>query len=124
MRDWANGVDIFYRCKTVFYFKFRWFDSKELKDITLKAFLRYGTGLSDEKFEGIYKDITTRPEKAILIFDGLDEFSGNVDCLDHLPPPNDPNICMSGISLFIKLIFGRLLLKATVLVTSRSTAND
>ena len=124
MRDWANGVDKFYRRKIVFYFKFRWFDSNELKDITLKAFLRYGTGLSDEKFERIYEDITEHPEKAILIFDGLDEFSGNVDCLDHLPPPNDPNICMSGISLFIKLISGHLLPKATILVTSRPTAND
>ena len=124
MRDWANGVDIFYRRKIVFYFKFRWFDSNELKDTTLKAFLRHGTGLSDEKFERIYQVITNRPEKAILVFDGLDEFSGNVDCLDHLPPPNDPNICMSGISLFLKLISGRLLSKETVLVTSRPTAND
>ncbi|CAB4036240.1 NACHT, LRR and PYD domains-containing 14-like, partial [Paramuricea clavata] len=124
MRDWANGVDKFYRRKIVFYFKFRWFDSNELEDLSLKAFLRYGTGLSDEKFERIYKDITNRPEKAILIFDGLDEFSGNVDCLDHLPPPNDPSICMSGISLFLKLISGRVLPKATVLVTSRPTANE
>jgi hypothetical protein len=124
LRDWANGVDKFYRGKIVFYFKFRWFDSNELKGITLKAFLRYGTGLSNEKFEIIFEDITKHTEKAILIFDGLDEFPAKVDCLDQLPPPNDPNVPMSGISLFIKLISGLLLAKATVLVTSRPTAND
>ena len=125
MRDWANaGVGDFYRGKIAFYFKFRWFNSNELKDMTLKTFLSYGTELSDEKFERIYEDITIHPEKAILIFDGLDEFNGNVDYLNHLPPPNDPNICMSGILLFIKLISGRLLPEATVLVTSRPTANE
>jgi hypothetical protein len=124
MRDWAGGVDEFYRRKIVFYFKFRWFDSNELKDITLKTFLRNGTRLSDENFEKIYKYINKHPEKAILIFDGLDEFNGKVDCLEHLPPPDDPNICMSGIALFIKLISGYLLQGATVLVTSRPTAND
>ncbi len=124
MRDWAKGVDEFYRGKVTFYFKFRWFNSKEPIGMTLKTFLRYGTQLSDEKFERIYEYITTYPKSAILIFDGLDEFNGNAECLDQLPPPNDPNICMSGISLFVKLISGRLLFGATVLLTSRSTANE
>ncbi|CAB3990290.1 Hypothetical predicted protein, partial [Paramuricea clavata] len=124
MRDWANGIDKFYRGKIAFYFKFRWFNSNELKDMTLKTFLRCGTELSDEEFEKIYEDTIKRPEKIVLIFDGLDEFNGNIDCLDHLPPPNDPNICMFGISLFMKLISGRLLSGATVLVTSRPTANE
>jgi hypothetical protein len=78
MRDWANaGVGDFYRGKIAFYFKFRWFNSNELKDMTLKTFLSYGTELSDEKFERIYEDKTIHSEKAILIFDGLDEFNGN-----------------------------------------------
>ena len=124
IRDWANGTDKFYSGKIAFYFKFRWFNSNELKDMTLKTFLRCGTELNDEEFERIYEDIIKCPEKIILIFDGLDEFNGNIDCLDHLPPPNDPNICMSGISLFMKLISGRLLPGATVLVTSRPTANE
>ncbi len=124
MRDWANArVDEFHCDKIAFYFKFRWFNSIELKDITLKTFLRYGTELSDEKFERIYEYVAIYSGKAILIFDGLDEINGNIDCLDHLPPPNDPNICISAISLFIKVISGRLLPEATVLVTSRPTAN-
>ena len=124
MRDWAKGIDEFYRGKIAFYFKFRWFNSKEPISMTLKTFLRYGTQLSDEKFKRIYEYITTHPKSAILIFDGLDEFSGNTECLDQLSPPNDPNICMSGISLFVKLISGRFLPGATVLVTSRPTANE
>ena len=92
MRDWANGIDKFYRGKIAFYFKFRWFNSNELKDMTLKTFLRCGTELSDEEFERMYEDTIKRPEKIILIFDGLDEFNSNIDFLDHLPPPNDPII--------------------------------
>ena len=124
MRDWAKGVDEVYRGKIAFYFKFRWFNAKDPIGMTLKMFLRYGTELSNEKFQRIYEYITTHPKSAFLIFDGLDEFNGNAECLDLLPPPNDPNICMSGISLFVKLISGRLLPGATVLVTSRPTANE
>ena len=124
MRDWASRVDKFYRDKIAFYLKFRWFNAKDMKDLTLKTFLRNGTQLSDEKFEKIYEEITKHPEKAILIFDGLDEFNSNFDCLNDLPPPNDPDFPMSPISLFSKLISGHFLPEATVLVTSRPTANE
>ena len=70
------------------------------------------------------KETTKHPEKAIVIFDGLDEFNGNFVCVDDLPPPNDPDCPMSGISLFSKLISGRLLPEATILVTTRPTANE
>ena len=95
-----------------------------MRDVTLKTFLRCGTELGSEEFAINYEYITAHPEKAILIFDGLDEFSGSSECLEHLPPQNDPDICLSGISLFIKLISGRLLPGASVLVTSRPTANE
>ena len=122
-RDWTSGVDGFYRKKIPFYFKFRWFNMRDMKDITLKTFLRYGTELSDQIFDKIYDEITKYSEKAILIFDGLDEFNGNFECLNDLPPPNDPDCPMSPISLFTKLVSGRLLPEATVLVTSRPTAH-
>ena len=124
MRHWASGVDEFYHDKIAFYFKFRWFNAEDIKDMTLKTFLRNGTQLSDEKFEKIYEEITKYPGKVILIFDGLDEFNSDFDCLNDLPPPNDPDIPMSPISLFSKLIYGHFLLGATVLVTSRPTANE
>ena len=123
MRDWANGVDKFYHDKILFYFKFRWFNMRDIKDMTLKTFLRYGTELSDQIFDKIYEEITKHSEKAILLFDGLDEFNGNFECLNDLPPPNDPDCSISPISLFTKLVSGRLLPKATVVVTSRPTAH-
>ncbi|XP_028398639.1 NACHT, LRR and PYD domains-containing protein 12-like [Dendronephthya gigantea] len=123
IHDWASGIDD-YSGKIAFFLKFRWFDLKELKNLTLKTFLRLGTGLTDEKFEKIYEHITKDPEKAIFVFDGLDEFASGIECLDSLQPPNDPDICMSAFSLFIKLISGNLLHGATVLVTSRPTASE
>ena len=123
MRDWANEVDEFYHDKISFYFKFRWFNVNDIKDMTLKTFLRNGTQLSDEEFEKIYEEITKHPGKVILIFDGLDEFKSDSDCLNDLPPPNDPDCPMSPILLFNKLICGHFLPEATVMVTSRPTAH-
>ena len=123
MRDWARGVDEFYHDKIAFYLKFRWFNAKNMKDMTLKTFLCMGTQLSDEKFEKLYEEIAKHPEKAILIFDGLDEFDSDSDCLNDLPPANNPNCPMSPISLFSKLISGHFLPEATVVITSRPTAH-
>ena len=122
MRDWASRINEVYYGKIAIVFKLKWFNSNEMKHVDLKTFLRYGTGLSNEKFEKIYEDLIENPEKAFLIFDGLDESNCNVGCLDELQPPDDPNVCMSATSLFIKLISGQFLQGATVLVTSRPTA--
>ena len=126
VRDWAKDPDEFYRDKIAFYFKFRWFSANDMNKLTLKTFLCYGTEfvLAKDEFEKIYEEITKHPEKAILIFDGLDEFNGDFDCKKGLPSPNDPDSPTSGILLFRKLISGRLLPKATVLVTSRPTAHQ
>ena len=124
MRDWASRVDKFYHDKIAFYFKFRWFNEKDKEDMTLKTFLHNGTQLSDKEFEKIYEEIRKHPEKAILIFDGLDEFNSESDCLNNRPPRNDPDFPMSPIWLFTKLISGEFLPGATVVLTSRSTANE
>ena len=126
LRDWANKVDKYYSDKIAFYFKLRWFSNYELESMSLKEFLRYGTRLSDENFECIYEQIMNNPKKTILIFDGLDEFYGNL--LRWLEQasliPDDPNTIMSPINLFIKLVLGGILKGATVLVTSRPNADD
>ena len=127
IRDWAKGVDDFYCDKVAFFFKFRWLNFDELKNISLKKFLHLGTrNLSEEYFEQIYKEITNEPKKAILIFDGLDEFRGDtLNCLEQSRnTPNDLNSEIAAIKLCIKLISGDLLKGATVLVTSRPTAED
>ncbi len=126
MHDWAGTVDKCYDEKIAFHFKFRWFNGNNRNDINLKTFLRYGTGLSDEKFDQIYEYIITHSEKAILIFDGLDEFNGNSECLNDLPPLGNRDSSMSWISLFLELIFRHheFLPEATILVTSRPTADE
>ena len=126
LRDWANGIDRLYSGKIAFFFKFRWFNFEELKKISLKKFLQYGTGLSEESFEGIFEEILKKPQKAIFIFDGLDEFNGNLEnCLElSRMLPNDMNTCTSAMTLFIKLAYGNMLPGATVLVTSRPTAEN
>ncbi len=116
IRDWANEIDEYYCGKIPLVFKFRWFNMDEYTNLPLKNILQIGTeSVSEESFEGIYQELTKDPQKAILIFDGLDEFNGN---------PNDPNTCMSGMNLFIKVIMGFFLRGATVLVTSRPTAEN
>ena len=128
IRDWANAIDEYYTDKIVFFFKFRWFNENitKLRNISLKTFLRYGTGLSIEKFETIYEEMMKKPQKAILIFDGLDEFRGDhISCLEQSRMiPNDPKTRMSAMNLFVKLTLGDLLKGATVLVSSRPTADN
>ncbi|CAB4030353.1 Hypothetical predicted protein, partial [Paramuricea clavata] len=128
VRDWAestNQINEHYYDKIPFFFKLRWFNNTS-ENISLKTFLQSGTGLSDEKFESIYEEIIKKPKKVILIFDGLDEFHGNqINCSDQSRMiPNDPKTCMSIMNLFVKLVLGDLLKGATVLVTSRPTADD
>ena len=128
IRDWANRADEYYDNKIVILFKFRWFNGsvKDLNDISLKKFLQLGTRVSDDEFERIYEELTEEPQRAILIFDGLDEFYGNyMHCLDESSIiPDDPNTRMSAMNLFMKLVQGNMLKGATVLVTSRTTADD
>ena len=124
MCDWANGMDECYSEKIVFLFKFRWVNIDQLASLSLKKFLQIGTRFVDEEtFESIYDEISKEPQKAVLIFDGLDEFNGNP--FSHLDQSqviqNDPNASMSGMNLFIKIFSGSFLQGATVLVTTRPT---
>ena len=126
LRDWANKVDTYYGDKIVFFFKLRWFNGNNEK-MNLKTFLRLGMGcLSHKEFESIYNTIIKKPQKGVLIFDGLDEFHGNYnECFDESKMiSNDPDTFMSIMNLFIKLVSGGLLKGAVPIVTSRPTADD
>ena len=126
LRDWANKVDTYYGDKIVFFFKLRWFNGNN-ETMNLKTFLHRGMGcLSDKEFESIYDTIRKEPNKAILIFDGLDEFHGNYnECFDESKMiSNDPDTSMSVMNLFIKLVSHGLLKGAVPMVTSRPTADD
>ena len=127
LRDWANQAqDTYYGDKIVFFFKVRWFNDNNEK-MNLKTFLHRGMGcLSDKEFESIYDTIRKEPNKAILIFDGLDEFHFNYNkCFDESKMiSNDPDTSMSVMNLFIKLVSGELLKGAVPMITSRPTADD
>ena len=90
-----------------YIFDFRQFNGhvEKFTNISLKKFLQLETSLSDDEFEKIYEEITKEPQKALLIFDGVDEFRGNLEnCLDETRKiPNDPNICMSAVNLLVQL---------------------
>ena len=129
MHDWAKEIDSFYHGKIAFFFKFRWFHFEQLQTVTLKKFLQLGTELRESEFECIFAEIWANPQNAIFIFDGLDEFGGNLEkfynFLDQSKMfPDDPTCPMSAMLLFIKIISGQILAEATVLLTSRPTAND
>ena len=127
IHDWANTKDDeFYSGKIAFLIKFRWFGFDQLKNLSLKTFLRYGTRLNEEEFESIYEEVLREPKKAIFIFDGLDEFNGDLkNCLEQsLLLPNDPNTGIPAINLFAKICTGSMLREATVLVTSRPTTES
>ena len=122
LRDWANETDDHYRDKVACIVKIRSFNAGI--QMSLKEFLHYETSLTDDEFERIYEEIKDKPENAILIFDGLDEFKGNyMDYLDEVNRThNEPDLCMPAMNLFVKLVRGDILKGATVLVTSRPTA--
>ena len=115
MHDWANGIDGFYHGKIPFHFE-------QLPNVTLKEFLQSGTvGLSADKFEHIFEKNLKNPQNAVLIFDGLNEFGGNLktfqDFIDQSRMSDKSHApSMSAIFLFIKILSGLILPGATVLV--------
>ena len=127
LRDWANKFDPYYCDKIAFFFKLRWFNDN-VEEMNLKKFLHFGMAyLSDKEFNSIYDTIVNEPKKAILIFDSLDEFRAGdpINCLDKSRViSNNANNPMPVMNLFIKLVLSELLKGATVVVTSRPTADD
>ena len=125
--DWANGDDEYYSGKIALFFKFRWFNLNQLANLSLKEFLQVGmTSVYGEMSESIGEEVTKEPQKVILIFDGLDEFNG--DLFGYLDQSqiisNNPDTRMHAMNLFIKIFSGSFLKRATVLVTSRPTTTD
>ena len=118
--------DEFWNEKVVILLRFRTFNAEQNKSTTLKNMLSFGEGLpAGGDFDDLYDSyILSNPEKVILIFDGLDELK--IDCdncwRDEEDTPDDHNRCMSIFSVFKKLVCGKFLHGATVLITSRPTA--
>ena len=117
--------DEFWNEKLVILLRFRTFNAEQNKSTTLKNMLSFGEGLpAGGDFDYLYEYILSNSEKVIVIFDGLDELK--VDCdncwRDEEDTPDDHNRCMSIFSVSKKLVCGKFLHGATVLITSRPTA--
>ena len=121
-RDWAKD-DLLPDFHLFYFIQFRWFNDETLQKITLKELLchLHPEGSNDDE---LFQYVLDNPEKAIIVFDGLDEFRYHSHCLedDEAYHGNNAMKQMSLSALYVKLVKGKLLPGATVLTTSRPDA--
>ena len=120
-RDWGK-YDLLPDFHLFYLIQFRWFNDETLQKITLKELLCHvhSEGNNDDE---LFQYVLDSPEKAIIVFDGLDEFKYNSHCLeDDEAYGNNSKEQMPLSALYVKLVKGRLLPGATVLTTSRPDA--
>ena len=119
--QWQQQTHEFWRSKIVFLIRFRAFNKGPT---SLREMLRYSDGLntSSADFKCIYEYICLIPSKVILVFDGLDELKVNSESLADERPVKGYNEASHILMIFKQLVKGELLPGATVLTTSRPTA--
>ena len=119
--QWQQQTLKFWRGKIVILIRFRDFNKGPT---SLREMLRYSDGLnmSSADFKSIYEYICLIPSNVILVFDGLDELKvNNVSFADERPVKGYNDVSHILI-IFKQLVKGELLPGATVLTTSRPTA--
>ncbi len=119
--QWQQQTLKFWRGKIVILIRFRAFNKGPT---SLREMLRYSDGLnmSSADFKSIYEYICLIPSNVILVFDGLDELKvNNVSFADERPVKGYNDVSHILI-IFKQLVKGELLPGATVLTTSRPTA--
>ena len=107
--------------KAAFLMKLRMFNStnKELNVRELLDHSEYSTALSED----FWNYIRHNPERVLLIFDGLDEYSGRTEIVkDDVPYRNNEEQRMPVHFLLKKIVAGKILTGATVLTTTRPNA--
>ena len=120
-RDWGKD-DLLPDFHQFYFIQFRWFNDETLQKITLKELLchLHPEGSNDDE---LFQYVLDNPEKAIIVFDGLDEFRYHSHCLkDDEAYGNNAKEQMPLSALYVKLVKGKLLPRATVLTTSRPDA--
>ena len=127
LRDWASDnliseiqksqIDI----NVAFLIKLRMFNSMN-KALNLRELLdhsEYSTALSED----IWNYILHNPEHVLVIFDGFDEYSGRTKINeDDVPYRNSEEERMPVHLLLKKIVSGKILTGATVLMTTRPNA--
>ena len=123
--DWQKQKSKFWHDKIVILTRFRCFNTGE---ISLQKLLRKSDGLKGTNisadFTEIYDYICLNPSKVVLIFDGLDELKVDDDSLTREGGVNGNNEETHMFHIWKQLVRGELLPGATVLTTSRPTAEN
>ena len=122
IRDWASDR-AFNNFDFLFFLKFRKFNSDEkplsLRDLLSRSEYSETERLSDKAWSHVLRE----PEKVLIFFDGLDEFSYRSTIANEFFCNNVENpMPLSG--LYYNIVKGNLLRGATVLTTTRPSAMD
>ena len=128
LRDWASDNLLKERQKSqidfkvAFLVKLRMFNSTDKKEQNLRGLLdhsEYSTALSEEA----WSYIRSNPKRVLIIFDGFDEYSGKSEFnKDDVPYRNSEEERIPVHFLLKKIVSGKILTGATVLMTTRPNA--
>ena len=129
IRDWASD-DLFKEAqkspvdfKVAFLIKLKRFNSKQDEKLSLRELLSHSEYSAKDLSEEVWTYIRQNPNKVLVIFDGLDEYSGKtkIDDKSHSYRDNEQE-SMPIHFLFKKIVSGDILRGATVLTTARPNA--
>ena len=115
--EWQQQKSEFWYGKIVILIRFRCFNTGK---ISFRDMLQKSDGLQGDDFTQIYEYICMEPSNVVLIFDGLDELA--VDDQIGEDSGNGENEKTHIYNIWKQLVRGQLLPGATVLTTTRPTA--
>ncbi len=123
--QWQQQANDFWHDKMVILIRFRNFNDA-MNKTSLREMLRHcdRCSMSTGDSNSIYEYICLFPNHLILIFDGLDELKINEESLTESKPVNSYNEVTHILQIFEQLVRKELLPGATVLTTSRPTAEQ
>ena len=124
--DWQKQKSKFWQDKIAILIRFRCFNTGEvsLQKVLQESDGLKGTNISADDFTEIYEYICLNPSKVVLIFDGLDELKVDKDSLPREGGVNGNNEKTHIFHIWKQLVRGQLLPDATILTTSRPTAEN
>ncbi|XP_028397190.1 NACHT, LRR and PYD domains-containing protein 4C-like isoform X2 [Dendronephthya gigantea] len=122
-QEYQKHTERFWHGRIVLLIQLRDFNKGErsLKEILSQV---HGSVLPAYCNMTIYEYIYRNPSNAILVFDGLDELKVDKRCLTDEKIINSPDKVCHIFRILKQLVEGKLLPGATVLITSRPTAED
>ena len=134
IRDWASN-ELFQprenteipNLKFVYLLTFRQLNLLENNCVTLREILNWSSVLDDKCNidESTFEYIVKHPKQVMIILDGFDEYSQQNYIIENLEAyPNDAKGKMPVAALCSKLIKGKILRGAIVMITSRPDESD